>query len=101
MGAMDKSLHPENELSRSNFFELLVRISIVKYIKTKKKVGARKEEPMTHIDCFHKLMLENVIPSTKKAMEPVIHLETFRSRQVLTGNPNLRKFLFLNQFNIK
>ena len=97
---LDKNF-PDNELSRSNFFELLVRISVVKYIKTKKRVGARKEEPMTPVECFHKFMLENMIPSTKKVMEPVIHLETFLHRQVLSNNPNLRKFLFLNQFNLK
>jgi hypothetical protein len=32
---------PENELTRANFYDLLVRIAIQKYSKTKKKIGLR------------------------------------------------------------
>ena len=52
---------PANELVRSSFLEFLVRISIHKFIKTKKKIGLRQEIPFTPLMCFQKLMDDYVV----------------------------------------
>jgi hypothetical protein len=80
MGGMtDKANNPGNELTRYHFFEFVTRMAVHKYIRQKKKIGARKEEPFTPLDCIHKFMLENVLPSMKKTLMNYQKLENFKT----------------------
>jgi len=67
---MGTEVAPENELTRANFYDLIVRIGIQKYIKTKKKVGLRQEASMSTVECFHKFMVDNALPSMQRVMAP-------------------------------
>ena len=73
-------------------------MAVHKYIRTKKKIGARKEEPLTPLDCLHKFMIDIVLPSMKKMLSNYTKLENFKTEQIFMNNTELRKMLFVNQF---
>ena len=77
LGMGDKA-SPDNEITRYHFFELIIRIALQKYSKTKKKVGLRQEVFLTPLECFHKFVTENIMPNITKKCDATLTLDTFR-----------------------
>ena len=79
IGGMDSKTNPAGELTRYHFFEFVMRLALHKYIRTKKKIGARKEEPLTPLDCLHKFMQELVVPTMNKTLSNFQKLSNFKT----------------------